>query len=101
MVFPGDELIVQLRHISICNGNIVVSIKTTNSYGNKFLTGSAEIKQPTTVYVFMGQGSQEPSMGIDLDNSLSAACVVWDGADTYLLVPYGFFITGIVRGNPK
>ena len=49
MVFPSDELIIELRHISMHDGNIVVSIETTNSYGNKFLTGSAEVKQPTTV----------------------------------------------------
>jgi len=40
-------------------------------------------------------------MGIDLDNSLSATCTVWDSVDTHLLVSYGFSFTGIVRGNPK
>ena len=73
MVFPGNELIIELRHISMHNGNIVVSIETTNSHGDKFLTGSAEVKQPTTVYIFTVQGSQEPGMGVDLDNSLPAA----------------------------
>jgi len=101
MVFPGDELIIKLRHISMRDGNIVVSIETTNSHGDKFLTGSAEVKQPTTVYVFMGQGSQEPGIGVDLDNSSPAARTVWDGADTHLLVSYSFSVTGIVRGNPK
>ena len=101
MVFPGDELIIKLRHISMRDGNIVVSIETTNSHGDKFLTGSAEVKQPTTVYVFMGQGSQEPGIGVDLDNSSPAARTVWDSADTHLLVSYSFSVTGIVRGNPK
>jgi len=58
-------VIVELGHIAMRDGNIVVSIETTNSHGEKFLTGSAEVKQPTIVYVFTGQGSQEPGMGID------------------------------------
>ena len=52
-------VIVELGHIAMGDGNIVVSIETTNSHGEKFLTGSAEVKQPTIVYVFTGQGSQE------------------------------------------
>jgi len=101
MVFPGDELKVELRHIAMRDGNIVVSIETTNSHGDKVLTGSAEVKQPTTVYVFTGQGSQEPGMGMDLYSSSPAARAVWDGADTHLLATYGFSITDIVRDNPK
>ena len=101
MVFPGDELKVELRHIAMRDGNIVVSIETTNSHGDKVLTGSAEVRQPTTVYVFTGQGSQEPGMGMDLYNSSPAARAVWDGADTHLLATYGFSITDIVRDNPK
>jgi len=101
MVFLGDELIVELRHISMRDGNIVINIETTNSHGDKFLTGSAEVKQPTTVYVFTGQDSQEPGMGVDPYSSSPAARAVWDGADTHLLAPYDFSITGIVRGNPK
>jgi len=48
------------------NGNIVVKVETTNSQGEKVLDGTAEVAQPTTVYVFTGQGSQEPGMGITL-----------------------------------
>jgi hypothetical protein len=31
MVIPGDELEVKLRHIAMCDGNIVVGIETTNT----------------------------------------------------------------------
>ena len=101
MVIPGDDLEVKLRHIGMCDGNIVVGIETSNSRGEKVLTGSAEVSQPTTVYVFTGQGSQEPSMGMDLYNSSPAACAVWEGADAHLLAVYGFSIVEIVKDNPK
>ncbi|KAF9485144.1 fatty acid synthetase alpha subunit [Pholiota conissans] len=101
MVIPGDLLEVKLRHIGMRDGNIVVSIETTNDRGEKVLQGSAEVSQPTTVYVFTGQGSQEPGMGMDLYNSSPAARAVWDGADAHLLAVYGFSIVEIVKDNPK
>jgi len=95
MVFPGDKLKVELRYIAMRDGNIVVSIETTNSNGDKVLTGSAEVKQPTAVYVFTGQGSQEPGMGMDLYNSSPAARAVWDGADTYLMASPSLVLSGV------
>ena len=82
MVLPGDELTVKLHHIGMQDGNIVINIKTSNSWGKKVIQGSAKVSQSSTIYVFTGQGSQEPSMGMDLYNSLPAACAVWEGADT-------------------
>ncbi|EKM78079.1 hypothetical protein AGABI1DRAFT_61049 [Agaricus bisporus var. burnettii JB137-S8] len=101
MVLPNDELEVKLKHTCMRDGNIVVAIETTNSRGEKVLVGTAEVKQPTTVYVFTGQGSQEPGMGMDLYNNSPAARAVWDGADAHLLATYGFSISEIVRDNPK
>jgi hypothetical protein len=34
--------------------------------GEKVLEGTAEVAQPTIVYAFTGQGSQEQGMGMDL-----------------------------------
>ncbi|KAJ3517947.1 hypothetical protein NLJ89_g178 [Agrocybe chaxingu] len=101
MVIPGDTLEVKLRHIGMRDGNLVIKIDTTNSQGEKVLQGSAEVSQPTTVYVFTGQGSQEPGMGMDLYNNSPAARAVWDGADAHLLAVYGFSIVEIVKDNPK
>jgi len=56
------------------------------------IQGSSEVSQPNTVYVFTGQGSQEPGMGMDLSNSSPAARAVWEGADAHLLAVYGFSI---------
>ena len=101
MVIPGDDLQVKLRHVGMRDGNIVVNIETTNGRGEKVLSGSAEVSQPNTVYVFTGQGSQEPGMGMDLYNSSPAARAVWDGADAHLLAVYGFSIIKFVKDNPK
>ncbi|KAF8907276.1 fatty acid synthase [Gymnopilus junonius] len=101
MVIPGQALEVKIRHVGMRDGNIVVNITTTNDQGEKVLQGSAEVAQPNTVYVFTGQGSQEPGMGMDLYNSSPAARAVWDGADTHLLAVYGFSIVEIVKDNPK
>jgi len=100
MVLPGDELKVNIRHVGMRDGNIVVKIETINDRGEKVLEGSAEVAQSTTVYVFTGQGSQEAGMGMDLYNSSPAARAVWDGADAHLLAVYGFSIIEIVKNNP-
>ena len=101
MVLPGDELTVKLRHVGMREGNIVVNIETHNSRSEKVIQGSAEVAQPTTAYVFTGQGSQEQGMGMDLYNNSPAARAVWDGADAHLLAVYGFSIIEIVKDNPK
>ena len=101
MVLPGEELTVNLRHVGMRDGNIVVKVETVNALGEEVLEGSAEVSQPTTAYVFTGQGSQEPGMGIDLYNTSPAACAVWDGADEHLRAVYGFSILEIVKDNPK
>ncbi|KAF9532470.1 fatty acid synthase [Crepidotus variabilis] len=101
MVLPGDDLDVKIRHVGMREGNFVVTVETTNIRGEKVLQGTAEVSQPTTVYVFTGQGSQEPGMGMDLYNSSPAARAVWDGADAHLLAVYGFSIIEIVKDNPK
>ena len=55
MVLPGDELTVNLCHIGMQDGNIVVNIETSDSRGEKVIQGSAEVSQSSTVYVFTGQ----------------------------------------------
>lgn len=101
MVLPGDELTVQLKHVGMRNGNMVIQVSTINSRGEKVIEGSAEVAQPTTAYVFTGQGSQEAGMGMDLYNNSPAARAVWEGADVHLLAVYGFSIVDIVKNNPK
>lgn len=101
MVLPGDRLSVNIRHVGMRDGNIVVKVETVNALGKKVLEGSAEVSQPTTAYVFTGQGSQEPGMGMDLHNTSPAARAVWDAAEKHLRAVYGFSILEIVKDNPK
>lgn len=101
MILPGDDLKVDIKHVGMKNGNMVVKVATVKASGDKVLEGTAEVAQPTTSYVFTGQGSQEPGMGMDLYNNSPAARAVWEGADKHLLAVYGFSIVDIVKNNPK
>ena len=101
MVLPGEELHVKIKHIGMRQGNMVVKVETYNDRDVKVLEGTAEVAQPPTSYVFTGQGSQEPGMGMELYNNSPAARAVWDAADAHLLAVYGFSIIEIVKDNPK
>lgn len=101
MVLPGDRLQVKITHTAMRSGNLVVKIETTNQNGAKVIEGVAEVAQRSTVYVFTGQGSQEPGMGMELYTNSPAARAVWDAADAHLLAVYGFSIVDIVKNNPK
>jgi fatty acid synthase subunit alpha len=101
MVLSGDELDVRIKHTAMRDGNFAVGVTTVNQRGEKVLEGTAEVSQLTTVYAFIGQGSQEQGMGMDLYNSSPAARPIWDSADAHLISAYGFSIVEIVRDNPK
>ncbi|KIK50406.1 hypothetical protein GYMLUDRAFT_253014 [Collybiopsis luxurians FD-317 M1] len=93
MVLPGEELTVNICHIGMRNRNIVMKIETVNALGEKMTEGSAEVSQPTTAYIFTGQGSHSPES--------PAAHAVLDGNDKHLCAVYGFSILEIVKDNPK
>ncbi|KAJ7769033.1 fatty acid synthase, partial [Mycena olivaceomarginata] len=75
-----------------------VKIRHVGMRDEKVLEGSAEVSQPTTVYVFItGQGSQEAGMGMDLYNSSPAARAVVGQRRCHLLAVYGFSIEKTVH----
>ncbi|CAN9101418.1 beta subunit of fatty acid synthase [Alternaria alternata] len=102
MVLPDDMLDVKLQHVGMVSGRKIIKIEVSNQETeDKVLLGEAEVEQPTTSYVFTGQGSQEQGMGMELYNSSPVAKEVWDRADKHFMDNYGFAITNIVKNNPK
>ena len=102
MVLPGDELTVKFEHRAMVQGRMVIKVTVTNKQtGQPVLDGEAEIEQPTSAYVFTGQGSQAKSMGMALYESSPVARKVWDDVDRQLLERFGWSILDIVRNNPK
>ncbi|KAI2622534.1 fatty acid synthase beta subunit [Hypoxylon sp. NC1633] len=103
MVLPGDRLEVQLHHVGMVAGSMIVQIEVvkTDETREKVLAGEAIIEQPTSAYVFTGQGSQEKGMGMELYEKSAVARDVWDRADKHFLDTFGFSILDIVKNDPK
>lgn len=89
MVLPQDRLDVNLWHVGMVSGRKIIKVEAVKNQDEKVLIGEAEIEQPTTSFIFTGQGSQYPKMGMDLYAQSSIAREVWDRADRYLLDRFG------------
>ncbi|KAJ9435828.1 Fatty acid synthase subunit beta (FAS I), partial [Diplonema papillatum] len=101
MVLPDDVLNTTLSHVGMTQGKKLINITVTNQQGSIVIKGTAEVEEAPTAYVFTGQGSQSPGMGMDLYGSSKVAKDLWDRADLHLKHMYGFSILDIVRRNPK
>ncbi|QQK39827.1 Fatty acid synthase subunit beta, putative [Penicillium digitatum] len=101
-VCPGDKLSIELKHVGMSGGKMLIAAQVQNVLtGVKVLSGQASIVQPTTAYIFTGQGSQQLGMGMILHESSPTARQIWTAADEFFENTYGFSITHIVRNNPK
>ncbi|KAI9703508.1 MAG: beta subunit of fatty acid synthetase [Bogoriella megaspora] len=102
MVLPEDIIEVKLQHVGMVAGCKIIKVEASSKESEeKVLLGEAEVEQPTSAYVFTGQGSQEQGMGMELYASSPVAKEVWDRADKHFMDNYGFKITNIVKNNPK
>ncbi|KAJ1958568.1 fatty acid synthase alpha subunit Lsd1 [Linderina pennispora] len=100
LVFPGDCLDVELKHVGMEDGLMLLEGKTINQHGEAVMAFTAKIDQPKTSYIFTGQGAQFVGMGMDTYESSSAAKDVWIRADAYMKNTYGVSLLKIVRENP-
>ncbi|KAI1179922.1 enoyl reductase domain of FAS1 [Nemania sp. FL0916] len=102
MVRPGDKLRVGISHEAMKNGRMILQvIARQEESGEEVLRGEAEVDQPSTAYLFTGQGSQSTGMGMRLYDSSPIAKAVYDEMDRHIMSLYGFSILNIIRKNPK
>jgi fatty acid synthase subunit beta len=97
-VSAGDQLAIEIDHTGMSSGKMVVAVHVHNVLtGIKVLTAQASMEQSKTAYVFTGQGSQQPGMGMDLYESSPAAKEIWKTADEFFENTYGKTSRKIIR----
>ncbi|ETS77641.1 hypothetical protein PFICI_09703 [Pestalotiopsis fici W106-1] len=102
MVRPGDHLIVGFSHVAMNNGRMVLKVTARQEEtGEEVLRGEAEVDQPSTAYLFTGQGSQSPGMGMGLYETSPVAKAIYDEMDSHIRDTYGWSILQVIRENPK
>lgn len=89
MVLPGDQLTVSIHHTAMLQGRKIIKLEARNSKEEVVMSADAEVDQPSTAYIFTGQGSQRKGMGMELREKSPAAASVWARADEYFQENYG------------
>ncbi|MDO8644522.1 MAG: acyltransferase domain-containing protein, partial [bacterium] len=99
-VQPNKELTIEAEHVANKNGCPVFAV-VTQQEGHPVLTGRVTFEPKKTAYLFTGQGSQQPRMGMEAYERSEVARSVWDQSDAYCRQKLGFSILEVVRNNPK
>jgi fatty acid synthase subunit beta len=90
MVLPGDAIEVQVLHTAMLDGQKVLKITATHGItGETVLKAEAEVEEKQSAYLFTGQGSQAPDMGMDLYATSEICRSLWDRADTHTHKTFG------------
>eukprot|EP01114_Cavostelium_apophysatum_P006579 TRINITY_DN1795_c0_g1_i2.p1 TRINITY_DN1795_c0_g1~~TRINITY_DN1795_c0_g1_i2.p1 ORF type:complete len:3793 (+),score=1033.24 TRINITY_DN1795_c0_g1_i2:910-11379(+) len=100
-ISAGEKLTAKITHVGMKNGFKMMEIEIKNANDAAVLKCSAQVGQPITAFVFTGQGSAEPKMGMDVYRSSAVAKHIWDRAEKHMLETYGFSILDIIQNNPK
>jgi fatty acid synthase subunit beta len=90
MIIPGDALRVTFSHYAMKSGLMLIKFWVRKEADDQLVVeGDVEMDQPTTTYLFTGQGSQSPGMGMSLYEQDPAARQIWDVVDKHLKFLYG------------
>ncbi|KAJ1743145.1 fatty acid synthase alpha subunit Lsd1 [Coemansia sp. RSA 1086] len=100
MVIPRNTLYVELSHVGMERGRMLIEGRTLHSDGSPVMKFTAQVEQPLTAYVFTGQGAQYKNMGMDLYESSSVAKGIWDRANEHMSCKFGLPLLQIVGSNP-
>ncbi|KAJ1723862.1 fatty acid synthase alpha subunit Lsd1 [Coemansia erecta] len=104
-VDAGERLRVTLHHTGMCDGDLVVRAcayraAANGNNGDPVLECTATVAAPRTMYVFTGQGSQEPGMARDLYATSAVSRGLLDRIDRHMQATYGFSLLHVMWENP-
>ncbi|OFT55584.1 type I polyketide synthase [Corynebacterium sp. HMSC05H05] len=99
MVQLGD--VVEITAERVGRAGVRQAVEVTCRIGGEVVSrGQALLAQPTTAYVYPGQGIQTPGMGAGDRGASAAAREIWRRADRHTRQTHGFSIQRIVDDNP-
>jgi hypothetical protein len=85
---------LELTHIGMRDGNLIVKVEILNDEGQKVVEGTAEVAQPTTLYVFTGQDLK--SLGCAWSSITALQLPVLSGT----MLMHCIRLVDIVKNNP-